>query len=169
MDTKLVTENMSAHLFTIGWHEKMENAYNFMQSRRVRHLPVVNNMGEIIGMLSDRDVQRSMISQIERSSGRIISDETIQFDEESQVLDYMSWPAKSVEHSTDLRVVAERMVAEKLSSLLVCNGKRTIGIVTAEDLLKVLITLLADSKAPKGWTLEHIFEDTFKQLKNSLL
>src|SRR5688572_30168665 len=109
MQQKLVRENMSSHLVTIGWNEKMENAYKRMQSLRVRHLPVLNDQGEVIGMLSDRDIQRSMISQIERPSGRIVSDETIQFDENCLVRDYMSWPVKSVEQNTELRRVAERM------------------------------------------------------------
>jgi acetoin utilization protein AcuB len=169
MNKKLVKENMSSHLITIGWNEKMESAYKRMQSKRVRHLPVINDAGEVVGMLSDRDVQRSMISEIERPSGRIVSDETIEFDVDSKVRDYMSWPAKEVDQHTELRFVAEQMVVEKVSSLLVCNGNKTVGIVTAEDLIKVLIELLSDPKTPIRWTLEHILDGTFNQLKSTLV
>lgn len=156
---------MSTHLITIGWNEKMESAYRRMQTKRVKHLPVVNDTGEIIGMLSERDVQRSMISQVEKPTGRIATDETIEFDDESKVRDYMSWPAKSVEQNTELRLVAERMILEKVHSFLVCSGTRTVGIVTVEDLMKVLIELLSDPAAPMEWALDHILENPFGQLK----
>ncbi len=169
MSNKSVNENMSTHLITIGWNEKMETAYKRMQTKKVRHLPVTNETGEFIGMLSDRDVQRSMISQIKRPAGRIVADESIEFDQDSRVRDYMSWPVKSVDQSTDLRLVAERMVLEKVSSLLVYNAGKPVGIVTAEDLIQVLIELLSDPGTPARWTLDQVMEGTFSQLSNTLV
>lgn len=168
MNKKPVRENMSTHLITIGWGDSMKNAYLRMHSKHVRHLPVINDAGEIIGILSDRDVQRSMISQMEREPGRVISDETIEFDPESRVRDYMSWPAMSVDQNSDLRLVAEKMVTEKISSFLVRKGDSVVGIVTAEDLLKVLVELLSDPRTPIRWTLDHVLEGTFSKLPNTL-
>lgn len=169
MNKKIVKDNMSAHLVTIGWNESMESAYRRMQSQRIRHLPVTNEGGEVVGLLSDRDVQRSMISEIERPVGWAISAETIEFDEDSRVRDYMSWPAVTVDQNTDLRLVAQKMVTEKISSLLVCSGIKTVGIVTAEDLLKVLVELLSDPGTPKRWTLDHVLEGAFSKLENTLV
>lgn len=167
MNRKLLQENMSTHLITIKWNESMRTAYQLMQSNRVRHLPVLSDSGEMIGMVSDRDVQRSMVSQIERPTGQILSDEKIEFDEGSQVRDYMSWPAKSIEMRTDLRRVAETMILEKVSSLLVCDGNRTVGIITVEDLLRVLMQLLSDPQAPKRWTMERLLKTGFMELNES--
>lgn len=168
MTRKLVRENMSTHLITIGWDEKMETAYRRMQSSHIRHLPVTNHLGEIVGMLSDRDVQRSMVSQVEHPSGRYASDETLSFDEDSRVRDYMSWPAKSVEQNMDLRAVAERMVVEKVSSLLVCDGNRTVGIVTVEDMLQVLIDLLSSAPPSNRWTLNEVLPNTLRDLSTTV-
>jgi CBS domain-containing protein len=169
MDKKIAKDNMSSPLITIGWNERMESAYRRMQTQRVRHLPVTDESGEIIGVLSDRDVQRSMISKIDRPVGQILSDETIQFDAASRVRDYMSWPAKSVDLRADLRSVAARMVDEKVSSILVYDGSTPVGIVTAEDLLKVLIELLSDPRAQLRWTLEQVLDGAFTQLKSTLV
>ena len=144
------------------------NVLQRMDAKGVRHLPVTNEMGEIIGMLSDRDVQRSMISQLEKPSGRIVSDETIKFDEESRVRDYMSWPAKSVSQNSELRHVAEIMVVDKVSSL-VCKGDEPVGIVSTEDLIKVLIEMLSDPKTSSRWTLEDVLKGAFTQLSNTLV
>lgn len=167
--TKKAWEEMSPNLITIGWNESMERAFNRMHSKRIRHLPVMDDGGQIVGILSDRDVQRAMISRIDCPTRQTMSDETIEFDPESRVRDYMSWPAKSVDQYTDLRVVAERMVAEKVSSFLVSRGDQTLGIVTAEDLLNVLIQLLADPKTPKNWTLSGIFEESSSRLERTLV
>lgn len=169
METKLVKDSMSKNLITIGWRDRMESAYRRMQSQRVRHLPVVNDSGEIIGMISDRDVQRSMISQIDRPMGRIVADETIEFDVNARVCDYMSWPAKTVDQDSELKLVAERMIQEKVSSLLVCKLGTPVGIVTAEDLIRVLIDLLADPKTPARWTLEQVLAAPFQKLDSTLI
>lgn len=166
---KIVRENMSADLITIGWNERMETAYSRMLMNKVRHLPVLSETGEVIGMLSDRDVQRAMISEIVKTGGHSTSEETLRFDPQSRVRDYMSWPALSVEQDSDLRLVAERMIAEKVSSYLVRDVNRIVGIVTAEDLLKVLIDLLADPKSGAKWTLEHVMNGAFDKLSNTLI
>lgn len=145
---KTVNETMSTQIITIGWNERMETAWRRMQERRIRHLPVVNENGEAVGMLSDRDVQRAMISQLDPEVTQVISDETIEFDQNAHVRDYMSWPARTVEAGSDLRLVTERMISEKVSAFLVTHEGRVTGIVTSEDLLQVLSDLLADPKTP---------------------
>lgn len=167
MTQKLVKENMSTHLITIGWGQSMSAAYRRMQAQRIRHLPVIDDQGHVAGMLSDRDVQRAMISEIDRSSG--ISDERVEFDPDSQVRDYMSWPAIAIDQRSDLRAVAIKMISEKISSLLVCQGERITGIVTADDLLKVLVELLSDPETSSRWTLGHIVDGAFTKLESTLV
>lgn len=154
--SKKAQESMSTDLMMIGWQERIETAYRRMTTARIRHLPVHDESGEIVGMISDRDVQRAMISQIDGV------EETIEFDPDARVTDYMSWPVKRVEQDTDLCRVAERMIEEKVSSMLICQGKRPVGIVTAEDLLKVLVELLADSKTPARWNLSELSSESHR-------
>lgn len=174
MSHKIVKHCMSSdHLITIGWNETMKSAYLRMQLKRVSHLPVSNDFGEIIGMLSDREVQRAMISQIKRQHGQLIADESFEFDEEIRVRDYMSWPAKTIDQNADLRLAAERMILEEISSFLVIRQTRSVlkavGILTAEDMLKVLIELLTDPKTPMpGWRLEKLFKSSDYKIASTL-
>lgn len=155
---KLIRENMSIDLITIGWNERMETAHARMVDNRVRHLPVLTESGEVIGMLSDRDVQRAMVSTIERGSANQIMSEEIEFDPESRVRDYMNWPIESVDFNTDIRLVAEKMIHEKISSLLVCQAEKIVGIATVEDLLKVLIDLLGEPGPAPRRTLSNLLD-----------
>lgn len=148
---------MSTDLVTIASDEKMETAYKRMKKYHLRHLPVVDHEGTIIGMLSDRDVQRSMISQITREKNghksHYFTSETIEFDSNAIVRDYMSWPVFYMSHDSDLQLVEERMLAERISSVLVEDHGKTVGIITTDDLLKVLIDLLKKPKSSTRLTL----------------
>ena len=119
-------------------------------------------------MLSDRDVQRAMVSTIEHEPRGRGTSETIVFDPETRVKDYMSWPVEAVDQNTGIKLIAERMIAEKISSFLVSKNEKIIGIVTTEDLLRVLIELLAEPQAGAEWTLNHLMENTFSKLKTAL-
>lgn len=162
-----VSRSMSENLITIDWNEPMEAAHRRMQKARVRHLPVRDDQGEIIGMLSDRDVQRSMVSTVER--GWVSSEENIAFDPKARVRDYMSWPALTVDSACEIGAVAERMVREKVSSLLVTRDSRVVGIATADDLLRLLIKLLAEPEAPVRLKLMDLLDDSVFRLSNHLV
>jgi acetoin utilization protein AcuB len=145
-------ENMSANLITIGWNETMEAAYRRMQQFSIRHLPVYDDNSQIIGMLSDRDVQRAMVAKSHRATNFL--GEEVTFAPESFVRDYMSWPVISVAPSTELVAIAHKMMHEKLSSVLVQRGNYVMGLITTDDLLAVLIDLLKEPTPKKMITID---------------
>lgn len=159
MPKKTARESMTTKLVTINFNEGLETAYHRMQKRRLRHLPVCDDNGEIVGMLSDRDVQRAMISEIEHERKSDLSSESIAFDPEAKVRDYMGWPVQAVDQNSDLRVVAEKMLTDKISALLVKRANEVVGIVTTDDLMKVLIELLSDPKTSARWTLQNVLDN----------
>lgn len=159
MKANLTQISMSKSILTINWKEHIETAYHRMQKRRIRHLPVVNDNGEVIGMLSDRDVQRAMISEIQHEGHIPLSTETIAFDPDALVSDYMGWPVLAIDQSSELRSVAECMLTKKVSALLVQHEGRTVGIITTDDLLKVLVNLLGNPKTPTSLSLKDIIAE----------
>ena len=86
-----VDQIMSRKLITVGMSDSMRKAYQMMQEHRIRHLPVLDAEGVIIGILSDRDTRRAMRPQKEPlfSEGAII-----EFDPKLSVQHFMSWPVK---------------------------------------------------------------------------
>lgn len=135
MKTQSAKERMSRQLVTVAWDDPMEKANGLMEEWRVRHLPVTDKEGFVIGILSDRDVSRAM------NPGRP------GFDKDRKVCDYMSWPAVTVDESTPLKDIAEGMADEKLSAFLVTKGgDEVVGIVTSEDLLRFLAASLKEKR-----------------------
>jgi predicted transcriptional regulator len=64
---------------------------------------------------------------------------------DSSVDEYMNWPVITVDQNYSLKDAAQGMIDEKISAFLVTDKNKTaVGIITSEDLLRVLATLLAN-------------------------
>ncbi len=135
------------NLISIEIDEPLQNAAHLMRENRIRHLPV-NDDGEIVGLISDRDIQRATRSDIVDFFSVKVSHSTI--DPSFTVRDFMSWPIKTVESTLSIREVNRRMIRDKISAFLVTDTKNVTGIVTHEDLLLYLDTLLGKEEKSGG-------------------
>lgn len=120
---------MTKELLTIPAGSPVSKAWEAMEERKFRHLPVVNTEDQIIGILSQRDL--NFIKNPE-----VIPVEYV-----------MSAPVMFVDQNTPLRSAIFRMLENKISCLLIADEtERAVGIVTTDDLLFYLAHLLDDSK-----------------------
>ena len=152
MPNETAKNTMTRTLKTISWKESMEEAASLMDDYRIRHLPVTDESNKIIGILSDRDVNRAM------------NPKRPGFAPGTLVKDFMSWPVSSVEETRSLRDVAEGMVNDKISAVLVTGvNNKVVGIITSEDLLRYLMQVMKDEKT------KHLFEFKYTPLMSELL
>ena len=143
--TKNIHQIMTKHPITIDYEDHIQKASELMLEHRFRHLPVTDQMGEVIGILSDRDIQRAMEV---RKKG--IETETV-IASHRKVKDFMSWPAHVVVDQSGLKDVLNIMIQEKISALLINSAEtgKVRGIVTSEDLLKEFARHLESDDAEK--------------------
>ncbi len=128
----------SAHNFAvIHWMEDMEKAFRKMSAISARHLPVIDDTGSIIGMLSDRDVQHAR--QADPSDFSFGKTTQPKFDPDATVRDYMSWPVETIDEAQSIADAARSMIEKNISSLIVTRGSLAVAVVTTEDLLKTLL------------------------------
>ncbi|MCM2283043.1 MAG: CBS domain-containing protein [Bdellovibrionaceae bacterium] len=128
----------SRNLAVVNWLEGLDQAYSLMNKKGIRHLPVADDEGAIVGLISDRDFQRAMwIEQPDFASGRVAQPS---FDPNRTVRDFMSWPVTSIDEKRSLEDAALFMLDKKISALLVTkNGDEVVGIITTEDMLRALL------------------------------
>lgn len=125
---------MSKHPHSVFSAAPLAGAYQKMRALKVRHLPVVDGNGKIVGIISDRDFQRVMTR--ERISE---TEESYSFDARDCVEHVMSWPVKLIPSKESIQSAARLMLEEKLSALVVANDElHPIGIVTTDDFLRYL-------------------------------
>lgn len=59
-----VSERMSTDLITATADMKIGEAHDLMKERRIRHLPIIDEAGKLLGMVSDRDMRSAMPSKL---------------------------------------------------------------------------------------------------------
>ena len=106
---KTLDQLMTKHPLTIGYEDGIEQAHELMLEHRFRHLPVTDPMGEVIGILSDRDIQRAM--QVRRQGVEL----EVTLPKNRKVKDFMNWPPFSVKDLTPLKDAVRLMISEKIS------------------------------------------------------
>lgn len=126
---------MTPKLITIMANDNLVNAYKLMKGKNIRHLPVTDERNKIVGILSDRDIQRGMqVKKLNTFQQEII------LDVDQKVEDFMSWPVYMVSEDTPIKKVVFEMLSQKVSAFLVQDHYEQIkGILTTDDILKLFL------------------------------
>ena len=102
-------------------------AHELMAEKRIRHLPVIDEEDNLIGILSQRDLNYVPDSK----------NLTVEM--------MMNAPVECIDESMSLRKAIFVMLEKKISSLIILNSQSEVtGIVTTDDLLWYLAHLLAE-------------------------
>lgn len=119
-------------LVTLSPTARIGDAGRVMAENGIRHIPVVDDEGELLGMVSHRDVLAAGgggQAQVGTGNSRLLAD-------------VMSSPVYSIEPETGVRQTALRLQALKIGCLAVVRGDALEGIVTDADFVGVAINLL---------------------------
>lgn len=133
-------ELMGRKLVTVRDIDSLLSAYQLMKDNGFRHLPVENDEGDIIGVLSHRDIMRAAESEVIYEFGHIFED--LKLAKHLMVEDYMTSPVETVPSDTPLKLLAQKMLDKKISCYLATENDDVVGIVTTDDLLKYLVFTL---------------------------
>lgn len=138
-----VQDLMSRNVLTIEPSDSCLDAVARMHQARVRHLPVVNREGMMIGVVTDRDLRHHLFSprvydELERVGVDILLKAV-------PVAEIMSTPVVSVKPDADLTDAARLMREGRVGSLPVIHGAQVVGIITETDLLRQICRIDATS------------------------
>ncbi len=137
-----VSELMSRDVVTIGASDSCLEAVSRMHGARVRHLPVVDDAGALIGVVTDRDLRHHLFGpRVLKDVGTIAVDILLKAVPVSEI---MSTPVMSVPAKADVAEAARIMLEDKVGSLPVVEGARVVGIVTETDVLRRICKVDAD-------------------------
>ena len=141
-----VKELMSRDLVVIGPAESCLDAVVRMQRARVRHLPVVNRDGVLVGIVTDRDLRHHMFTpRVFEALGATAVDVLL---DGVRVAEIMSTDVVTVEAGASLGHVADIMRKRRVGSLPVMENGRMAGIVTEVDIRRRIV------RADAAWVPE---------------
>lgn len=125
-----IEEFMTTDLFTVRPEEPIDLVVNLMDWKHIRHVPVENDSGHVIGVVSWFDIVHHFargagIGQASPPVSAIIQEKPVMVPPETSVFDAIAL-----------------MRRDKLASLLVVKNDRLVGIVTERDILNITAHLL---------------------------
>ena len=121
---------MSTDLFTVRPDDIVDFAATLMDWRHVRHVPVENDSGELVGLVSHRALLRLV------ATGRVGKEHRVTVDE------IMNRKPLTVRPETSTVEAIRMMREQKLACLPVTRAGKLVGIVTEHDLIVVASHLL---------------------------
>ncbi len=114
-----VADIMTTDLFTLRPDDVIDLASSVMEWKHIRHIPVENDNGELLGVLTARDLLR--VNTAAASAGA--------------VNELMHTDLQRIDPATPLPEALELMLDADLGCLLVVASGKLLGIVTERDLL----------------------------------
>ena len=132
-----ISELMSRDVVMIGPAESCLDAVVRMQGARVRHLPVVNRDGLLVGIVTDRDLSHHLFSpRVFEALGSAPVDVLL---DGIRVAEIISTDVMTVESGASVADAAGTMRKHRVGSLPVMENGRVVGIVTEVDILRQIV------------------------------
>jgi len=145
-----VRERMSSRPVTIGANCTITEALRVMRENQVRRLPVLNDRGDLVGIVSEKDLLYASPSPATSLSIYEMHDMLTRL----KVSELMTTELITVGPDTLLEEAARVMADSKLGGLPVVEDGHLVGIITETDIFKVFLELLGAREAGLRLTLE---------------
>ena len=142
-------EVMSSPVTTIGPDDTVERAASLMLASSSSCLPVLDNRGKLIGILTHTDFgfHRKffpMADHLYTLMGSWVTLETLEdvAKEVSKktVSEVMTHPVVTVQEDATISDVAEAMVRNKVHRIPVLKGEELVGMITRHDFIKLMVS-----------------------------
>jgi acetoin utilization protein AcuB len=125
---------MKPRPMTVAPDETMNVAIRKMKEQNFKHLPVVDRSGELVGVLSDRDLKRASPSD----ATLLEVHELLYLLEKVKVSQVMTKKPITAPPDITVAAAAALMVKHKIGCLPVVGSGKLLGIVTQTDFLNYL-------------------------------
>jgi len=127
-----VRKYMSTEVYTANLDDGLRQTFYRMRERGVRHMPVLGEGGELVGIISDRDLRRP---------GWVDDEENVAhfylLDNAHKVKDTMTPAPTVISAEAPVIEAVEIFVSRRFGALPVVDGEgRLVGMVSALDLLR---------------------------------
>jgi acetoin utilization protein AcuB len=138
---------------TIRSDALVRGAIDLMKTRRLRHLPVVGHGGQLVGILTDRDLRQVIFGPAVQRRLPNLSEAL----KTLTVQEIMTRGVVTVRSTSEIREAARLMHKRKIGALPVVDGNRVVGILTESDVLRAFQSVLAEGvlAKPYRWALAY--------------
>jgi CBS domain-containing protein len=129
MRSLLVRDLMTAEVKTVRADSTLAELLDLLQERNIRHVPVVDDDGELVGLVTQRDLLRRSLAA-RGDLPMTVREEVVAH---RTVDEFMTAGVMTVDPDAPLDEAAELILDNKLGCLPVVEGQNLVGIITESD------------------------------------
>lgn len=133
-----VQEIMTSAVVVVALNDNLKIADDIMRWKHIRHLPVVDEDNNVVGLITHRDLLRVCVSTL----ADISSQEQDSLLRGIPVQEVMRKEVEMISPDADVKQAARRMLDRKIGCLVVTEGRRLAGILTEADFVRYLLEIL---------------------------
>ncbi|HLV74352.1 MAG TPA: CBS domain-containing protein [Vulgatibacteraceae bacterium] len=132
----LVREAMTSPVVTIPRTATVRQAIRVLHEHNVTALPVVDEPGRLVGIVSEMDLLRNVFEHDPRAFVRPVATKATPAPRE--VEEVMTRDVVTARPNGDVALLAEMMMKTRIKSVPVLDGSAVVGIVSRRDLIAIL-------------------------------
>ena len=133
----LVKNWMSKGVITVNVDDSMSDATRIIKEHNIGLLPVIKN-GKLVGVITDRDLKRASASD----ATTLAVHELLNILSKIKIKEIMTKDPITVPPDYTIEETAEVLMKNKISGVpVVDKGGQVVGVITQNDIFKVLISL----------------------------
>lgn len=132
MSERLVSDLMSAPVYTITADRSLSALAELFDLHDVRHVPVIDGEGDVVGLVSDRDLLRNILTD-QADVPLSVRDAAMHG---TPVESVMTVEVVTLEPNDTIRKAARVLLENKFGCVPITEGTRLVGIITQSDFLK---------------------------------
>jgi CBS domain-containing membrane protein len=127
-----VRDLMTSRVFSVRPDDDLEGLYDLLDERHIRHVPVVDAEGDLVGLVTQRDLARSALGPQDAVPLSMLQEML----RRRRVREIMATEVESVEPDESLKTAAEMLLENKIGCLPVLEGEHLVGILTESDFVR---------------------------------
>ena len=133
-----VKEIMTTEPWTLKATDSLEAARQLMTEKHIRHIPIVDDQGRLVGLVTHRDLLAASIPQLADMG----DEQRMAFEASTPLQKIMTTELSVISETMNLRQAALHLQAHKYGCLPVVSQGKLTGIITDSDFVAVAIDLL---------------------------
>lgn len=146
----LVKEWMTTDPITVTPDTSIMKASQIMKENNVRRLPVVDDKGKVVGIVTDRDLKEASPSK----ATTLDVHELYYLLSELKVKDIMSRKIITIKPDDTVEKAAVIMLEHKVTGLPVIDGEHLVGVLSQGDVFRVLTSITGIYRGGTQFALE---------------
>ncbi|HKJ00292.1 MAG TPA: CBS domain-containing protein [bacterium] len=121
-----VRELMRREVITVLEDTPLQEAVALLIQHRISGLPVVNRAGELVGLITEKDVMRLLHEE----PGACTT-----------VRDLMTTKVRAFQADDDLELVTDCLLANHFRRVPILEGRKLVGLISRADLMPTVLAL----------------------------